>query len=159
LSHEEREHFELAPKGIYAITSTNTDEATPGVIFCFNDLNGALTDTNTYSATHPYSLCYIVSNGDIFVPASNPKKTLDLYKKLCLGQHEVLASLISSFNRETKAAKQMGTYTSLLQTALNHIKGVDDELGLDTLAFAGGTKMSTTQHPDTFPVFYQGRRT
>ncbi len=152
LSHEEREHFELAPKGIYAITSTNTDEATPGVIFCFNDLNGALMDTNTYSATHPYSLCYINANGDVFVPASNPKKTLDLYKKLCLGQHEVLASLISSFNKETKAGKQMGTYTSLLQTALTHIKGVDDELGLDTLAFAGGTKMSKAQHSDAFEL-------
>jgi len=152
LSHEEREHFELAPKGIYAITSTNTDEATPGLIFCFNDLNGALMDTNTYSATHPYSLCYINANGDVFVPASNPKKTLDLYKKLCLGQHEVLASLISSFNKETKAGKQMGTYTSLLQTALTHIKGVDDELGLDTLAFAGGTKMSKAQHSDAFEL-------
>jgi hypothetical protein len=152
LSHEEREYFELAPKGIYAITSTNTDEATPGVIFCFNDLNGALTDTNTYSATHPYSLCYINANVDVFVPASNPKKTLDLYKKLCLGQHEVLGSLINSFNKETKAGKQMGTYTSLLQTALNHIKGVDDELGLDTLAFAGGTKMSKAQHSDAFEL-------
>ncbi len=152
LSHEEREHFELAPKGIYAITSTNTDEATPGVIFCFNDLNGALMDTNTYSATHPHSLCYINANGDVFVPASNPKKTLDLYKKLCLGQHEVLTSLISSFNKETKAGKQMGTYTSLLQTALTHIKGVDDELGLDTLAFAGGTKMSKAQHSDAFEL-------
>jgi hypothetical protein len=152
LSLEERKHFELAPKGIYSITSTNTDEATPGVIFCFNDLNGALTDTNTYSATHPYSLCYINTNGDVFVPASNPKKTLDLYKKLCLGQHEVLTSLISSFSKETKAGKQMGTYTSLLQTALTHIKGVDDELGLDTLAFAGGTKMSKAQHSDAFEL-------
>ncbi|MDP3927587.1 MAG: helicase-related protein [Bacteroidota bacterium] len=152
LSNEEREHFELAPKGIYAITSTNTDEATPGVIFCFNDLNGALTDTNTYSATHPYSLCYINANGDIFVPASNPKKTLDLYKKLCLGHQEVLAALIVSFNKETKAGKQMGTYTSLLQTALTHIKGVEDELGIDTLAFAGGTKMSKAQHSDAFEL-------
>jgi SNF2 family DNA or RNA helicase len=152
LSHQEREHFEFAPKGIYAITSTNTDEATPGVIFCFNDLNGALMNTNTYSATHPYSLCYINAKSDVFIPASNPKKTLDLYKKLCLGQHEMLASLISSFNKETKAGKQMGTYTSLLQTALTHIKGVDDELGLDTLAFAGGTKMSKAQHSDAFEL-------
>lgn len=152
LSHEERKHFELAPKGIYAITSANTDGATPGVIFCFNDLNGALMDTNTYSATHPYSLCYINANGDVFVPANNPKKTLDLYKKLCLGQHEMLASLISSFNKETKAGKQMGIYTLLLQTALIHIKGVDDELGIDTLAFAGGTKMSKAQHSDAFEL-------
>lgn len=152
LSQNEREHFEKAPKGIYALTSTNTDEATQGVIFCFNDLNGALTNTNTYSATHPYSLCYMKSNGDVFVPANNPKKTLDLYKKLCAGKHEVLTPLINTFNKETKAGKQMGTYTALLKTALTHIKGVDDELGLDTLAFAGGTKMSKAQHSDAFEL-------
>lgn len=152
LSHHEREHFEKAPKGIFSITSKNTEEAEAGIIFCFNDLNGALTDTNTYSATHPYSLCYMKGNGDVFVPANNPKKTLDLYKKLCLGQHEVLINLISTFNKETKASKQMGTYVSILQSALTHIKGVDDELGLDSLAFAGGTKMSKTQHTDAFEL-------
>jgi SNF2 family DNA or RNA helicase len=152
LSHYEREHFEKAPKGIFSITSKNTEEAEPGVIFCFNDLNGALTDTNTYSATHPYSLCYMKSNGDVFVPANNPKKTLDLYKKLCLGQHEVLTTLISTFNKETKANKQMGSYVSVLQSAFTHIKGVDDELGLDSLAFAGGTKMSKAQHTDAFEL-------
>jgi hypothetical protein len=152
LSHHEREHFEKAPKGIFSITSKNTEEAEAGIIFCFNDLNGALTDTNTYSATHPYSLCYMKSNGDVFVPANNPKKTLDLYKKLCLGQHEVLTPLISTFNKETKANKQMGSYVSVLQSAFTHIKGVDDELGLDSLAFAGGTKMSKTQHTDAFEL-------
>jgi len=152
LSHHEREHFEKAPKGIFSITSKNTEEAEPGIIFCFNDLNGALTDTNTYSATHPYSLCYMKSNGDVFVPANNPKKTLDLYKKLCLGQHEVLTTLVSTFNKETKASKQMGSYVSVLQSALTHIKGVDDELGLDSLAFAGGTKMSKAQHTDAFEL-------
>lgn len=152
LSHHERTHFEKAPKGIFSITSKNTEEAESGIIFCFNDLNGALTDTSAYSATHPYSLCYMKSNGDVFVPANNPKKTLDLYKKLCTGQHEVLTPLISTFNKETKANKQMGTYVATLQAALTHIKGVDDELGLDTLAFAGGTKMSKTQHTDAFEL-------
>lgn len=152
LSHHEREHFEKAPKGIFSITSKNTEEAEAGIIFCFNDLNGVLTDTNTYSATHPFSLCYMNSNGDVFVPANNPKKTLDLYKKLCLGQHELLTNLISTFNMETKASKQMGTYVSILQSSLTHLKGVDDELGLDSLAFAGGTKMSKTQHTDAFEL-------
>lgn len=152
LSHHEREHFEKAPKGIFSITSKNTEESEAGIIFCFNDLNGELIETNSYSATHPYSLCYMKTNGEVLVPASNPKKTLDLYKKLCLGHDEALHSLINSFNKETKASKQMGTYIASLQAALSHIKGVDDELGLDTLAFAGGTKMSITQQTDAFEL-------
>ena len=152
LTNLEREHFEMAPKGVFAITHKNTDEVATGIIFCFNDLNGALTDTNTYSATHPYSLCYMNSTGEIFVPANNPKKTLDFYKKLCLGQQEALMPLINSFNKETKNSKQMAPYVSLLQSALIHIKGVDDELGLDSLAFAGGTKMSKSQHIDAFEL-------
>lgn len=152
LTHHEKEYFELAPKGIFAITQNNTLEANQGVIFCFNDINGELTDSNTYSATHPYSLCYMKLNGEVFVPASNPKKTLDYYKKLCMGQQDVLIPLINSFNKETKNSKQMGTYVSILQTALTHIKGVDDELGLDTLAFAGGTKISKSQHNDSFEL-------
>lgn len=152
LTKHEREHFEMAPKGIFAITPKNTDEAQSGIIFCFNDLNGALTDTNTYSATHPYSMCYINNEGEIFVPANNPKKTLDYYKKLCLGQHDALQPLINSFNKETKNSKQMSTYVALLQASLTHIKGVDDELGIDTLALPGGTKMSKSQHTDAFEL-------
>lgn len=152
LSQQERENYELAPKGIFAIAGQNAEEAVTGMIFCFNDLNGALTDQNTYSATHPYSLCYMNSNGEVFIPANNPKKTLDLYKKLCLGQQAVLTPLINSFNKETQNGKQLATYVSLLQKAITHIKGVDDEFGLDTLAFAGGTKMSKAQHTEAFEL-------
>jgi hypothetical protein len=60
--------------------------------------------------------------------------------------------LINSFNKETKNSKQIAPYVSLLQSALTHIKGVDDELGLDSLAFAGGTKMSKSQHSDAFEL-------
>lgn len=152
LTQSERDIFELAPKGIFSITRQNTDDSSAGVIFCFNDLHGALNDTNTYSATHPFSLCYIKSNGEVLVSANNPKKTLDFYKKLCLGQHESLTPLINEFNKETKSNKQMGSYINLLQLALTHIKGVDDELGLDSLAVAGGTKMSKSHHKDAFEL-------
>lgn len=152
LSHAEREHFELAPKGIYAITQRNSDEAAAGVIFCFQDLNAANTETNTYSPTHPYSLCYVDADGKVYVPTNNPKKTLDLYKKLCMGENETLTTLINSFNKETKATKNMGVYVSLFHTALTHIKGVEEDLGLDSLAISGGTKMSKAQHSEAFEL-------
>ena len=54
--------------------------------------------------------------------------------------------------KETHNTKNMSKYSALLNIALNHIKGVDDELGLDTLAVAGGTKMSNTQRRESFEV-------
>ena len=103
-------------------------------------------------ATYPYSLCYINEQGEIFAPASNPKKALDYFKKLCAGNKEVLKPLVDSFAKETRSAKSMSKYITLLNMAIKHIKGVDDELGLDTLAVAGGTKMSRVQKKESFEV-------
>lgn len=152
LSHTEKVHFDLAPKSVYALVNNKVEDAPIGVIFCLNDLKGALHETNTYSATHPYSLCYVTSTGEIFVPANNPKKSLDYYKKLCLGQHEVLHPLIDSFRKETKEGKNMSAYTALLDIALTHIKGVEDETGLDTLAIPGGTRVSKSQVAFAFEI-------
>lgn len=153
LTIQERENFELTPKGIFSITSKNIEESETGVIFCLNDLNGTLAnENNTYSATYPYSLCYLKSNGEIFVPANNPKKTLDLFKKLCSGQHEVLGTLINSFNTETKNTQKMDAYEVLLRNAVAHFKGVDEEVGLDSLAYPGGTKMSKVHQADSFEL-------
>lgn len=153
LQPSERSLLELTPKSIYSVTQSNLADAPSGVIFCLRDLEGDITDNNTTNvATYPYSLCYINEHGEIFSPASNPKKTLDYYKKLCLGNNEILQPLIKSFMKETHNTKNMSKYSALLNIALNHIKGVDDELGLDTLAVAGGTKMSNTQRRESFEV-------
>lgn len=153
MSAHERNQFATTPKSIYAVTQSNLDDAPSGVIFCIRDLDGDISDNNnTNVATYPFSLCYIDEQGDIFAPASNPKKTLDYYKKLCVGNKEVLKPLIDSFAKETRNAKSMGKYAALLNTALKHIKGVDEELGLDTLAVAGGTKMSNTNKKESFEV-------
>jgi hypothetical protein len=153
LQPSERSLLESTPKSIYSVTQSNLEDAPSGVIFCLRDLEGNIADNNTTNvATYPYSLCYIDENGEIFALASNPKKALDYYKKLCVGNNEILQPLIESFMKETRNSKNMSKYSALLNTALNHIKGVDDELGLDTLAVAGGTKMSNTQRRESFEV-------
>ena len=60
-----------------------------------------------------------------------------------------LRPLINSFNKETK---QMVQYVTLLQSTLTHIDGVDDELGLNSLTFTVGTKMSKTQPTYSFSL-------
>jgi hypothetical protein len=142
LTISEREEFNLIPKGIFSITTSNLEDAPKGVIFCLKDLASVTDNVYSSNAIFPYNLCYINTEGEIFIPANNPKRCLDYFKKLCLGKNEVLSDLIAGFEKETKAGSKMDMYAQLLQTTITHLKGVDDELGLDTLAMPGGTKLS-----------------
>jgi hypothetical protein len=46
----------------------------------------------------------------------------------------------------------MEKYKVLLDKALLHIKGVEDEVGIDTLAFPGGTNMKNGNSPYSFEI-------
>jgi hypothetical protein len=142
LTLSEKQDFNLMPKGIYAVTQSNLEDAPRGVIFCLKVM--AELDENSYSnnAIFPYHLCYMNENGASFIAASNPKRCLDYFKKLCLGKNEILPELIAAFDKETKGNKKMDTYVELLKSAIANIRGADDEAGLDTLATPGGTKMN-----------------
>ena len=142
LSISERDEFNKMPKGIFSITESNLEDAPKGIIFCLKDLVTVEGDLYYNNAIFPYNLCYINQEGNMFIPANNPKRCLDYFKKLCLGKNEVLPLLVASFDKETKAGKNMDAYSQLLQIAITHLKGVDDESGLDSLAMPGGTKLN-----------------
>jgi hypothetical protein len=152
LTFDEKEEFNLMPKGIFSVTNSNLEDAPKGVIFCLKDL--ALITENVYSsnAIFPYNLCYINLEGEIFIPGNNPKRCLDHFKKLCLGKNETLSDLIAGFDKETKAGNKMDLYAHLLQITITHLKGVDDELGLDTLAMPGGTKLSKSSMSNAYEL-------
>ncbi len=142
LSPPERTRFDSAPKCLYALVKNNTDEPLSGVIFCLKDTANSDNDFTIKSAIYPYHLCFIDQNDAVFVPANNPKRSLDYYKKLCMGQSEALLPLVQSFAKETQKGKKMAAYVNLLQLAQAHIRGVEDEVGLNTLALPGGTKLN-----------------
>ncbi len=152
LSQEERSLFQLTPNAIYSLTNSNLDEASSGVIFCIKDLNNDQETGLSLSAIYPYSLCYVKQSGEVFIEANNPKKALDYYKKLCLGKKEPINELLTSFNKEVKDGKSMEKYASLLKNAISSVKGVEDEMGLESLAFPGGTKMSQTSSDESFEL-------
>lgn len=152
LTHLEREEFSLMPKAIYSITSNEKTDAPKGVIFCLKNLHDESNSISSFSAIHPYSLCYINENGELFVTSNNPKKSLDYYKKLCLGKHDLLHVLVDMFESQTKKGVNMEAYTKLLNIALEHLKGVSIETGIDTLAFPGGTKIHKNQAVETFEI-------
>ena len=141
LSEEERNVFSLNPNAVYSITQSNLDDAVSGAIFCMKDLQTDQNDAFSGNAIFPFHLCYMNDAGQVFIPSNNPKRCLDYFKKLCLGKKEVLPELISWFDKETRSGKNMEHYQQLLQAALTNFKGVEEELGLDTLATPGGTRL------------------
>lgn len=152
LSPVEREEFNLTPHAIYSLTTSNEIEAPTGVIFCVKDLNLDQEFGLSLSAIYPYSLCYINADGEAFVTANNPKKSLDYYKKLCLNKIEVDSSILEMFDKEVRLGKNMERYASLFKTAISNIKGVEDEMGLETLALPGGTRVGTTSNDESFEL-------
>jgi hypothetical protein len=123
------------------VTSSNLEDAPKGVIFCLKDLTAATESPYSSNAIYPYNLCYVNQDGQIFIPGNNPKRCLDYFKKLCLGKQEVFHDLVAAFDRHTAGGKHMEMYSRLLQTVIPHLKGIDDEIGLDTLAIPGGTRL------------------
>jgi ERCC4-related helicase len=140
-SHE-KEYYATLPKAICSITDANIEDAPSGVIFCLREVNANVENAYANNAIYPFSLCYINLEGEIFIPANHPKRCLDYFKKLCLGKAELLPELINSFQKETNKGKNMEVYTALLKIAMTHLNGVDDEVGLDSLAMPGGLKLT-----------------
>ncbi len=139
LTFEEKERLACMPNGIFSVTANNVRDGQRGVIFCLKELNAAQDDIYIINAIYPYALCYVSEIGEVFIPANNPKKCLDYFKKLCLGNTEQLPSLLAEFTKETRHGKAMDKYVELLNKALGDIRGAEDEVGLDSLATPGGT--------------------
>ena len=104
------------------------------------------------NAIYPYSLCYLNAEGEIFIPGNNPKRCLDYFKKLCLGRNEVAHGLIAEFNQQTKSGRFMDAYISLMDKAITNITGICEELGIDSLAFPGGTRISQKEVDSPFEL-------
>ncbi|SHF76453.1 Type III restriction enzyme, res subunit [Flavobacterium fontis] len=143
LSPKERETFQMTPKGIFALTENNMPEGKKGAIFCLKDTKVTLDGEKlTNNIIYPYILCYVSEEGEIHIANNNPKRCLDYYKKLCLGQTEVLPKLISSFNQQTKSGRYMDSYKELLDIALLHAKGATTEMGINSLAMPGVSRLT-----------------
>jgi superfamily II DNA/RNA helicase len=153
LSNEEKFKFENDQKSLFSIVKNNLEEVPNGVVFCFKTLKETK-NNNNYNALYPYFLCYISENQEVFLTLNYSKKSLDVYKKLCYGQTELLSTLFEMFNKETNNSKNMNKYKELLNIALTHIKGEEDEYGIDTLASPGGTKINKEINKDYELVSY-----
>ena len=129
------------PKASYAVVKSNLEDIKKGVIFCFKDLGEEHTTKLKNNILYPFYLIYISMDGDEVIKASQTKKALDYFRKLCMGNDTVLADLVAEFDKETKGTKKMKAYKKLLKTCMQEIVGVQEEVGLDSLATPGGTTL------------------
>jgi hypothetical protein len=82
--------------------------------------------------------------GSIFVPDANPKKSLDLYKRACLGQKEIFQDLIQSFNQKTNFGIDNKVYIKLLEKVFEHLKGSIEEKGLQSIFTLNKTSVKSS---------------
>jgi SNF2 family DNA or RNA helicase len=140
-SDEELLELGQIPRASYAVVQSNIPNVQKGVIFCLKGSSEDFASKLKNNILYPFFLVYISLDGTEIIKASQTKTSLDYFRKLCMGNHKVLPELIDEFEKETKGNKRMELYTKLLQTTMKEVVGVQEEVGLDSLATPGGTVM------------------
>ena len=135
-----RKRLEDAPMGMYAIATipeSLRDTVDSGVIFTLRQIEGR-EQTKEQNAFYPYYLAYVSDTGETKLNFVQSKKILDCYKKICVGNTEVLKELADEFNRQTEDGKNMGIYSDLLENAIDNLIGKKQEVGIAGLFSKGG---------------------
>jgi hypothetical protein len=140
-SDDELAELGKIPPASYGVVKSNLSEVKKGVIFCLKDISNDYQSKLKNNILYPYFLVYVSLDGSEMVKASQTKLALDYFRKLCMGSDKVLPELVEEFNKETKDNKKMEAYTVLLKASIREVVGVQEEIGLDSLATAGGTTM------------------
>ena len=129
------------PKASYAIVKSNLENVKQGVIFCLKGNSEDFASKLKNNILYTFFLVYISMDGAEIIKASQTKIALDYFRKLAMGNDRIIPELIAEFDKETKANKKMDAYANLLKTAIQEVIGVQEEVGLDSLATAGGTTL------------------
>lgn len=134
-----REHEDLAknPCGIHAVTKA-TDEFESGVIFVLKNKNNAV-NIGQLNRIHPFYMVYISEGGDILCDYLDPKKLLDIMRKLCKEVSEPYMELCEQFNEETDDGNNMAELSELLSMAIKSIISTKEDCDIDSLFKSGGT--------------------
>ena len=133
--------LERAPKGMYSIVKRDKEDTSnieKGVIFTLKQVS-SIQKKEENNNLYPYYLVYITDNGAIKINHLRAKKALDLYRKLCKNQNEVLNELVATFNDDTNNGSEMVKYTELLELVVANIVGKKEEKGISSLFSKGGT--------------------
>ena len=139
---EELKELNNLPPATFSVVKSNSDQIDKGVIFCFKDTSSTKQGHYNSNVLYPYFLVYKSLNGSKNTKISQSKLTLDYLRKLCVQSTLVQQDVIKEFSEKTQGYKKMEVYRDLLKTAIQEVNGVQEEIGLDSLATSGGTLFS-----------------
>ena len=140
-SEEQIEALNDIPPASYAIVKSNLKQIKEGVLFCLKDSQEENHHKLKNNLLYPFFLVYISMDGKEVVKASQTKLALDYFRKLGMDNQEIAEPLVKLFDKETKGNKKMQKYVNLLKEATQEVIGVQEEIGLDSLATQGGTTL------------------
>jgi len=136
------ESIDDIPPACFSIVPSNTELIPEGVIYCLKDTSADFANQLKNNILYPYFLVYVSQDGTQTVKASQSKLALDYFRKLCMGNQKIFPELIAAFDKETSKCKKMDKHVALLNQAIEDIVGVQETIGLDSLATVGGTTLS-----------------
>ena len=140
-SDDELEELKHIPPSSFAVVKSNLETIKPGALFCLKDANEDYVNKLKNNILYPYFLVYVSEDGEELVKATQTKLALDYFRKLCMGNDSGLQGLIAEFDQETAGTRKMSKYTAILEKVVQDVVGVQEEVGLDSLATPGGTSM------------------
>lgn len=140
-SDDELEELKHIPPSSFAVVKSNLETIKPGALFCLKDANEDYVNKLKNNILYPYFLVYVSEDGEELVKATQTKLALDYFRKLCMGNDSGLQGLIAQFDQETAGTRKMSKYTAILEKVVQDVVGVQEEVGLDSLATPGGTSM------------------
>jgi len=114
------------PKAIHSVVS-HSQEYGKGVIFCIKLLDESKASTEDKYSLEPYYLVYISENQEINISPSTPKQTLDILKKLSIGNTVPNQKAYEILEQQTNNYENMQKYTTLLKSAIESIVGTKEE--------------------------------
>lgn len=141
---EELQELSHIPKASYALVKSNLEVIKPGAIFCFKGNGVDFSNKLKNNILYPFFLVYVSTGGTEIIKGAQTKRALDYFRKLCMGNDKILPALVAQFDKETQGNYKMDNYRKLLNTAIQEVVGLQDEIGLNTLATPGGTNLSAT---------------
>lgn len=141
--------LEATPLGAFAVTRLDdlvknlVDESRldSGVIFCLR-CDNAKVRIDTADSLTPHYLVYVSDDGETRLNVTNPRKILDLFKKLTLGRSHPDPRAVAAFNAHTRNGADMRHYQGLLAKAVATITGKAEEKGIESLFQRGGTVLT-----------------
>ena len=121
-----KDELENAPFGLYAVTSLQNSNSEnvdiePGVIFCLKQ-NSETKENKKLNPIYPYYLVHVSDEGEVSIGFTNPKRILEHFSALCIGQKCEKQDLCNWFDAETDDGRDMTFYNLLLQEGLDSIQ-------------------------------------